>query len=684
MVSVHNAALFDELREEAYSMGRGNDRVLDFGDEDEDEREQVGDLRNAGKIDISSCAAEYFATQTSPPKTLNSARSDRSISSVISQRHHNRLYFPDQRVGREKESGKAEKVSPRARKRTPRMRSPRLPVHRDPSPIAVDRPSRERKAGAKKSGVTPPKEWDTTKPTSFSPQKIQRMSVPKMNPTQQIITKEEKMFLRARERNLKMELANKKRAAMEAEKQFHTEQQIERRFEEHKSRQETRKQLHAIERNRKMQEKEKRAMSNLDSYFQQRNDKALNALLKQNSKKKGARVGSASSRHNMQAIAAKKVKVLEQDRLERLLRRVEEQDQRIEKLEREKRQNRRKHADARAKEQRNLGYRGAWARRQRTGGLRSAGASIARRSGARSGPVSGPRKGGSKKLPKRSPSAMSTRSEQPNYEAIDRKRASVRSRGAMSVASAPYRGGDGQTDPYTEDRIAKLEVQKKSQWFTEEDEEDGVGESYSGQDGDSSSIAYSANAEMVNGSIASDYSMDSGSNYSHQQRGEAPAALTHANVAKYQGQVVEQPGPPVERNPMPHKNGAAARKMANMSLSAMQSRGPSKNPARPLPPARQHQPAPPQPEAGQQQQQPGFVGEPYGSPCWYYIDIQGVAQGPFTDHQMHGWHRGNFFTPDLRMRRGLHNPSPFIELGTLFPNFEKAFENGEGPCPVVN
>ena len=82
--------------------------------------------------------------------------------------------------------------------------------------------------------------------------------------------------------------------------------------------------------------------------------------------------------------------------------------------------------------------------------------------------------------------------------------------------------------------------------------------------------------------------------------------------------------------------------------------------------------------------QPGFVGEPYGSPCWYYIDIQGVAQGPFTDHQMHGWHRGNFFTPDLRMRRGLHNPSPFTPLGTLFPNFDKAFESGEGPCPAVN
>ena len=36
-----------------------------------------------------------------------------------------------------------------------------------------------------------------------------------------------------------------------------------------------RKQLDAIERNRKMEGKEKRAMSNLESYFQQRNDKCF-------------------------------------------------------------------------------------------------------------------------------------------------------------------------------------------------------------------------------------------------------------------------------------------------------------------------------------------------------------------------------------------------------------------------
>ena len=51
-------------------------------------------------------------------------------------------------------------------------------------------------------------------------------------------------------------------------------------------------------------------------------------------KKKGANLeGKLSAQHH--DIAAKKVKVLEQDRLERLLRQVEEQDQRIEKLERE-------------------------------------------------------------------------------------------------------------------------------------------------------------------------------------------------------------------------------------------------------------------------------------------------------------------------------------------------------------
>ena len=64
MVSVHNAALFDELREEAEAAGGGAGRMLDFGDTDDEEvEEQVSALRNNGKIDLSSCAAEYFAQQ---------------------------------------------------------------------------------------------------------------------------------------------------------------------------------------------------------------------------------------------------------------------------------------------------------------------------------------------------------------------------------------------------------------------------------------------------------------------------------------------------------------------------------------------------------------------------------------------------------------------------------------------
>ena len=74
---------------------------------------------------------------------------------------------------------------------------------------------------------------------------------------------------------------------------------------------------------------------------------------------------------------------------------------------------------------------------------------------------------------------------------------------------------------------------------------------------------------------------------------------------------------------------------------------------------------------------------PYGAKSWYYIDVQGVAQGPFTDHQMLSWHRGNFFTPDLRMRRGLDAGVTFKPMGDLFPDFENAFAEGQGPCPAI-
>ena len=76
----------------------------------------------------------------------------------------------------------------------------------------------------------------------------------------------------------------------------------------------------------------------------------------------------------MHSLAKKKLAIMEQDRLDKLLRRVEEQDRRIEKLEREKALARRRHADLRAQESRSIGYRAQWARRNR-GGLRTAGVS---------------------------------------------------------------------------------------------------------------------------------------------------------------------------------------------------------------------------------------------------------------------------------------------------------------------
>ena len=83
----------------------------------------------------------------------------------------------------------------------------------------------------------------------------------------------------------------------------------------------------------------------------------------------------------------------------------------------------------------------------------------------------------------------------------------------------------------------------------------------------------------------------------------------------------------------------------------------------------------------QQQQQANLI--PYGGEAWYYIDVQGIAQGPFTDHQMLSWHGGNFFTADLRMRRGLNTNTTFQPMGDLFPEFDKAFQEGQGPCPAI-
>ena len=61
MVSVHNSSLFDELRED----------VLQFAEED-DVVEEVAASPLVSKLNMKANAAEYFASKTSPPKTMNS------------------------------------------------------------------------------------------------------------------------------------------------------------------------------------------------------------------------------------------------------------------------------------------------------------------------------------------------------------------------------------------------------------------------------------------------------------------------------------------------------------------------------------------------------------------------------------------------------------------------------------
>ena len=57
---------------------------------------------------------------------------------------------------------------------------------------------------------------------------------------------------------------------------------------------------------------------------------------------------------------------------------------------------------------------------------------------------------------------------------------------------------------------------------------------------------------------------------------------------------------------------------------------------------------------------------PYGATCWYYIDTQGVTQGPFSDLQMRNWHNNGYFTDDLQMKRGLDESSGFTALRDIF------------------
>ena len=75
------------------------------------------------------------------------------------------------------------------------------------------------------------------------------------------------------------------------------------------------------------------------------------------------------------------------------------------------------------------------------------------------------------------------------------------------------------------------------------------------------------------------------------------------------------------------------------------------------------------------------LAESYGVPCWYYVDSQGVTQGPFDDRQMRQWSVNGYFTHDLKMKRGVE--AAFLPLGEIFPDAEMAFCPGCGPCPDV-
>ena len=97
-------------------------------------------------------------------------------------------------------------------------------------------------------------------------------------------------------------------------------------------------------------------------------------------------------------------------------------------------------------------------------------------------------------------------------------------------------------------------------------------------------------------------------------------------------------------------------------------------------------------QQGQQLQHPGnnfmpsspvhahVVTQSYGVQCWYYVDPNGLVQGPFDDMQMQQWNENGYFTPDLRMKRGDH--TEFVPLGKLFENLQLAFQPGQGPVPL--
>ena len=109
MVSVHNSSLFDELKRDAAAHLHGGEKATDGsiepGDELADQFEEApphNAIDTVNTKEMVSSASKYFASRTSPRSEasfidhdlLDSARSTKSISSVVSQRHHGRLFSP--------------------------------------------------------------------------------------------------------------------------------------------------------------------------------------------------------------------------------------------------------------------------------------------------------------------------------------------------------------------------------------------------------------------------------------------------------------------------------------------------------------------------------------------------------------------------------------------------------------
>jgi hypothetical protein len=54
------------------------------------------------------------------------------------------------------------------------------------------------------------------------------------------------------------------------------------------------------------------------------------------------------------------------------------------------------------------------------------------------------------------------------------------------------------------------------------------------------------------------------------------------------------------------------------------------------------------------------------TPCWFYVDVSGVKQGPFCFREMFTWWKSRYFNPDLQVKTVWDEE--YRELGTL-PEF---------------